>query len=93
MKIQYPVYFEKNICIHCGHNGSLLFIDKMGNETKQPIYPIINMVCKDCGTEYFLEWIRNDNDKMIPICIDKDKIKNFESEISKFALENKRKPI
>lgn len=93
MKLKYPIYFEGNTCIRCGCNGSLTFRDRMGQESRRPIYPICKMVCLNCNTEYFVRWIRNDNDKMIPICVGKDEVKQFEDGIVKFAMESRRKPL
>ena len=52
-KVQYPVYFEKhNICIHCGAEGQLIFVDKFGRETKNEIHPFDHIKCKSCNRLY-----------------------------------------
>jgi ribosomal protein L40E len=92
--MRFPIYFTKNICIHCGARGHLVYKDIRGIESKSPIYPITKIVCKKCGTEYFPKWINMNNDTdMIPVCTDRESIKDFEEVIEKYSLENKRKII
>ena len=72
-KKQYPVYFEKrNVCVHCGAEGSLTFVDKFGRETKREIYPFDHIKCKACGREYSIMWqYDSDNpDVMYPTAVD-----------------------
>lgn len=90
--MKYPIYFYGNTCIHCGSNGSLTFVDRMGKETRRPIYPICKMICKECNTEYFVKWIKNFDETLVPVCVSKDEITKFEKEIVQFAMQNKRIP-
>lgn len=71
-KVQYPVYFErKNICVHCGAEGELVFIDKFGRETAKEIYPFDHIKCKICGRTYSIKWQRDEsNGKMFPTAVD-----------------------
>lgn len=71
-KVQYPVYFEKhNICIHCGAEGQLIFVDKFGRETKNEIHPFDHIKCKSCNRLYSILWQRDEsNNKMFPTAVD-----------------------
>lgn len=71
-KTQYPVYFEKkNICVHCGAENSLIFVDKFGKETNQEIHPFDHIKCRKCGSIYSILWQRDKNNgKMFPIPVD-----------------------
>lgn len=72
-RIQYPIYFEKrNICVHCGQENTLLFVDKFGNETRKDIHPFDHIKCKHCNSIYSILW-QNDpdnNNKMYPTAVD-----------------------
>lgn len=68
---EYPVYFEKrNICVHCGAENTLTFVDKFGRETNKDIHPFDHIKCKSCGRTYSIKWNRNENGKMHPVATD-----------------------
>lgn len=56
-KITQPVYFEhKNVCVHCGETGSLVFVDLGGRETTKEIFQFDHMKCTACGKIYSIKW-------------------------------------
>ena len=71
---QYPIYFDKkNICVHCGAEGQLTFVDKFGNETKKEIYPFDHIKCKSCGRPYSILWQvdkESNSQRMYPCAVD-----------------------
>ena len=71
-KVQYPIYFErKNICVHCGAENKLVFIDKFGRETTKEIYPFDHIKCLSCNRTYSIKWQRDEsNGKMFPTAVD-----------------------
>lgn len=75
----YPVYFEKrNICIHCGAENTLKFVDKFGRETSKDIYPFENIKCTACKTVYSIMWKPDEGGKkMHPCATDKSIIREF----------------
>lgn len=90
--IIYPIRFRKNICIHCGKEGTLLFKDKFDNTTRNPIYTVNNLICSNCNTVYFIKWEKLETDeKMVPTCCSNLSIQEFENEIIEYSLSNKRK--
>lgn len=72
--IKYPILFNKrNICIHCGAEGSLKFVDKFGRETRQEIHPFDHIKCCSCGRKYSILWKRDEtNGKMYPVATDRE---------------------
>lgn len=68
----YPIYFDrKNICVHCGAEKSLVFVDIFGRETRQEIHPFDHIKCKACGRNYSILWQRDDEKKMMyPVASD-----------------------
>lgn len=69
---KYPIYFEKNnICVHCGSEGQLTFVDKFGNETKREIHPFDHIKCKSCGRHFSILWQTDSNTgRMYPCAVD-----------------------
>lgn len=78
-KTEYPIYFEKrNICIHCGAEGTLTFVDKFGRETNKEIYPFDHIKCKKCGRTYSILWQKDStNNKMFPCAVERDIKREF----------------
>jgi hypothetical protein len=77
---QYPIYFEKrNICVHCGAEGTLTFVDKFGKETNKEIYPFDHIKCKKCNATYSILWQRDEsnNNRMYPTAVDHSINKEF----------------
>jgi hypothetical protein len=68
----YPVYFDKkNICVHCGGQGTLKFVDKFGTETRDEVYPFDHIKCTKCGRLYSIMWKKDtDNNVMYPVATD-----------------------
>ena len=76
--MSYPVWFDnKNICVHCGAENSLFFLDKFGKKTKNSIYPLVGYKCSKCDAEYKIYWQKGDNGKYYPSPIDPDIIDNY----------------
>lgn len=69
---QFPIYFDKrNICVHCGAEKQLTFVDKYGKETNQEIHAFDYIRCKSCGSIYSIYWNKDEsNGKMYPIAVD-----------------------
>lgn len=78
-KIECPIYFSKrNICVHCGSEGTLKFIDKFSNITKKEIYPFSGIICTNCNTKYSIKWeIDDTNNKMYPCAVDNNIVSDF----------------
>jgi hypothetical protein len=48
-EIHYPFYFEKrNICLDCGAEKSLTFINIFGNESNSEVFPYYKIKCNKC---------------------------------------------
>ena len=70
-RVHTPFYFEhKNICVRCGAEGQMVFIDKFGRETTKDIYPFENIKCKACGGLYSIKWDKGEDGKMYPSAVD-----------------------
>lgn len=69
---EYPICFEKrNICVHCGKEGTLKFVDKFGNETRKEIHPLDHIKCNACGRHYSILWKKDQNSgRMYPTAVD-----------------------
>lgn len=84
-KVHFPIHFEhKNICVHCGDTGSLIFVDKFGRESSQEINAFDHIKCKSCGRIYSILWERKDSgsDKMYPSAIDPSIKREFKNLIN-----------
>lgn len=75
----YPVYFKnKNICVSCGAEGELAFVNIFGKEVKHEIHPFEFLQCKRCGAKYSIKWDKsNEDQKLYPSAVDKSFIKDF----------------
>lgn len=71
-KKEYPIYFErKNICVCCGAERSLKFVDKFGSITSKEIYPFDHIICTNCGATYSISWKRDSkNGRYYPVPVD-----------------------
>ena len=71
-KKSYPISFiKRNICVHCGAEGSIVFVDKFGSETRNEIHPFDHMKCRTCGRNYSIKWERDeDTSKMYPVPVE-----------------------
>lgn len=70
-KVRVPFYFKnKNICVRCGAEGQMVFIDKFGRETTKDVYPFENLKCKVCGGLYSIRWEKGQDGKMYPSAVD-----------------------
>lgn len=70
--IEYPIRFKgKNICVHCGAEGYLEFVDAFGNKTKHEIHPFDHIICLNCGKRFSIQWDPDDLDpkKMVPSAV------------------------
>ena len=75
----YPVYFKrKNICVSCGAEGDLVFVNIFGKETSHDVHPFESLKCKRCGALYSIKWDKSDEDnKLYPSAVDKSIVKDF----------------
>ena len=86
---KYPIYFErKNICVSCGTEGELIFVNIFGKETSHDVHPFEYIKCKRCGALYSIKWDKSKEDnKLYPSAVDKsvlrDFLNNFKSEKEK----------
>ena len=70
-KIKYPVYFEhRNICVHFSAEGSLVFVDKFGNEFIKELGIFEHIKCTRCKRIYSIRWDRDQYGTMKPSAID-----------------------
>ena len=71
-KKSYPISFiKRNICVHCGAENSIVFIDKFGSETRKEIHAFDHMKCRTCGRNYSIKWERDeDTGKLYPIPVE-----------------------
>ena len=78
-RTEYPIYFEKrNVCIHCGAENQLIFVDKFGNQTKKEIYPFDYIKCRNCGRTYSIFWQRDqENGRMFPTPVEREIKREF----------------
>lgn len=91
-KVRYPIHFEKkNICVHCAAQGSLVFVDKFGNESKKEINAFDHIKCKTCGRIYSILWQRDeDNDgKMFPSAVDPSIKRQFINLVNSSSIKKK----
>ena len=56
-----------NKCLHCGSEGSLEKVDIFGRVSKEEIYPLDRIKCRNCGADYSIEWRDNGEGELIPI--------------------------
>ena len=75
----YPIYFErKNICVHCGGEGTLKFINIFGKEASHEVHPFESIKCSKCGAVYSIKWNKNEDDgKLYPSAVDKNITRDF----------------
>lgn len=78
-KLQMPIYFKKrNECVHCGTVGSLVFIDKFGNESRHEVKAFDHIKCKRCGRLYSILWESIDGSaKMYPSAVEPSISRDF----------------
>jgi ribosomal protein L37E len=75
---EYPIYFErKNICVSCGTEGDLIFVNIFGKETSHDIYPFEYIKCKRCGAMYSIKWSKGEDNKLYPSAVDKKITRDF----------------
>ena len=83
-------FLDYRICVKCGKKTVELY-DRFNRPTHIKIYPVTKMICSNCGAEYNIRWIDDQNNNKIPICTDKYSITQFENTIIEYAKENRRK--
>ena len=90
--VQYPIMFDRrNVCVHCGSEGSLTFVDKFGKETKKEIHPFDHIKCKNCGRHFSILWEKdNSNGKMYPIATDYGVKREFLNMISHTLIKDNK---
>lgn len=66
----YAIIFDrKNVCCHCGKEGTLKVIDKYDKIVNQEVYSFDHIECENCKAKYGIEW-RNKNNKYYPVAVD-----------------------
>lgn len=66
-KTRMPITFErKNVCVHCGGVGTLMFVDKFGRATSRDINAYDHIKCRQCDKIYSIKWDTNDVGTMYP---------------------------
>ena len=91
-KVRYPIHFEKkNICVHCASQGSLVFVDKFGNESKKEINAFDHIKCKSCGRIYSILWQHDEDDKnkMYPCAVDPSIKRQFINLVNSSSIKKK----
>ena len=75
----YPFYFErKNMCVSCGAEGDLHFVNIFGKDASHEVHPFEYLKCKRCGAVYSIRWDKNQEDqKLYPSAVDKRIIDDF----------------
>ena len=75
----YPIYFERrNICVSCGAEGELAFINIFGKEaTSETRPPFERIRCKRCGAEYSIRWDKSEDGMLHPTAVDRTITKDF----------------
>lgn len=77
-EIHYPIYFnKKNICVSCGAEKALKFINIFGKEASHEVHPFESLKCSKCGAVYSIKWERGEDDKLYPSAVDKSIIRDF----------------
>lgn len=89
--VQYPIMFDRrNICVHCGAENNLIFVDKFGRETKQEIHPFDHIKCKKCNRSFSILWEKDaSTGKMYPIATDPGIKREFLNLVSYNNIKNK----
>ena len=77
-EVHYPFYFErKNICVSCGAEGCLKFINIFGKDASHEVYPFESLKCSRCGAVYSIKWTKGQDDKLYPSAVDKSITRDF----------------
>lgn len=87
----FPVYFKnKNICIHCGSNKSLIFVNAFGKKVhNNSVDTFSHLKCTNCGRTYSILWEPDDEGTMKPSAVEY----NVGKEFMNFIKPNKYKDI
>jgi Zn ribbon nucleic-acid-binding protein len=83
-------FMDYRTCVKCGHK-SVEMIDKFNRPTHNTFYTVTKMKCNHCGAIYSIKWQENNAGNMVPTCVDKEKILEFENQILEFAESKRRK--
>lgn len=87
-KVKFPIYFEnKNICVHCGGQGTLIFVDKFGRESNKDIHAFDHIKCTKCGRVYSILW-EPDGKTMHPTAINPSVKAEFSNLVKHLKLSN-----
>ncbi|MBR6289163.1 MAG: hypothetical protein IKR19_07510 [Acholeplasmatales bacterium] len=89
-KIKYPVYFEhRNVCIHCGAEGTLVFLDRFGREYDKELEVFEHIKCTRCKRIYSIRWDKSPLDgTMKPSAVDFGIATQFNNFINRDATKN-----
>lgn len=88
---QYPIVFDRrNVCIHCGAENTLIFVDKFGKETRKEIHPFDHIKCTKCGRNYSISWQKDiENGKMYPTAVERGIKQEFMNFIGQKSIAQK----
>lgn len=94
-KAKFPVYFKnKNICVHCGANGSLMFINILGKPSKaDSIEAFDHMKCSACGRVYSILWEPDDEGNMKPSAVEYNIGREFSNFVNSYARKHGQKTL
>lgn len=78
-EVHYPIYFErKNICVSCGAEGDLKFVNIFGKEVNSEVHPFEYIKCSRCHAVYSIKWTRDEiTGKLYPSAVDKNIGRDF----------------
>ena len=77
-EVHYPFYFErKNICVSCGAEKSLIFVNIFGKEASHEVHPFEYLKCSRCGAVYSIKWSKGQDEKLYPSAVDKSITRDF----------------
>lgn len=92
-KVHAPVAFvHKNVCVHCGGEGTLKFVDKFGRISSKEINAFDHIKCSKCGKPYSIEWSADesrDPDKLYPTAVEPDIKKGFMNIVKASKIKDK----
>ena len=88
--IRYPIYFTNKTCPHCGAHP-IGYLNNLNRITKtEDIYPVKYYICNNCGRKFYIHWIKGEDDSFISTTMSKSDIKDFEDEVTKYAITKRR---
>ena len=93
---KFPVWFEhKNVCIHCGKEGTLTFVDVRGRESTKEVAAFDHMRCTACNRLYSMRWtpLEDNPDVYRPSAVELNVKKDFMNIFNKDVIKKGEKII